>query len=153
MSMLNTCRVYVVGDRGVGKTTLIRRFMENNTEVGNKAVSCQLSARTEFSANLIFFPASDVRMRCAVMNSNIFILVDNQHGYDGWTVDDMTLLVEHDDSITSLVSHVKYCPMHRRRASSPGRPTPTPPARPGRWRWRGGGWGSWSRRPALQTRY
>ena len=44
MSVLNTCRVYVVGDRGVGKTTLIRRFMENNTEVGNKAVSCQLSA-------------------------------------------------------------------------------------------------------------
>ena len=83
MSVLNTCRVYVVGDRGVGKTTLIRRFMENNTEVGNKAVSCQLSARTEFSANLIFFPASDVRMRCAVMNSNIFILMDNQHGYDG----------------------------------------------------------------------
>ena len=77
MSALNTCRVYVVGDRGVGKTTLIRRFMENNTEVGNKAVSCQLSARTEFSANLIFVPASDVRMRCAVMNSNIFILVDN----------------------------------------------------------------------------
>ena len=44
MSVLNTCRVYVVGDRGVGKTTLIRRFMENNTEVGNKAVCCQLSA-------------------------------------------------------------------------------------------------------------
>ena len=136
MSVLNTCRVYVVGDRGVGKTTLIRRFMENNTEVGNKAVSCQLSARTEFSANLIFFPASDVRMRGAVMNSNI---VFHPCGQSKWICNmmdelliDMTLLVEHDDNMTPLVSHVKYWPMHRRLASSPGRPTPTPPARPGR---------------------
>ena len=78
MSVLSTCRVFVVGDRGVGKTTLIRRFMENNTEVGDKTVSCQ--PRTEFSANLTFFPGSDVRMRSAVMNSNVFILHDNQHG-------------------------------------------------------------------------
>ena len=78
MSVLSTCRVFVVGDRGVGKTTLIRRFMENNTEVG--AASCTCQPRTEFSANLTFFPGSDVRMRGAVMNSNIFILYDNEHG-------------------------------------------------------------------------
>ena len=83
MSVLSTCRVFVVGDRGVGKTTLIRRFMENNTEVGDTAASCTCQPRTEFSANLTFFPGSDVRMRGAVMNSNIFILYDNQHAYDG----------------------------------------------------------------------
>ena len=81
MSVLSTCRVFVVGDRGVGKTTLIRRFMENNTEVG--AASCTCQPRTEFSANRTFFLGSDVRMRGAVMNSNVFILYDNQHRYDG----------------------------------------------------------------------
>ena len=45
--------------------------------------SCTCQPRTEFSANLTFFPGSDVRMRGAVMNSNVFILYDNQHGYDG----------------------------------------------------------------------
>ena len=76
MSVLNTCRVYVVGDRGVGKTTLIRRFMENNTEVGNKAVSCQHAQsfqQTSYSSRLLMCGCG-VR---AVMNSNIFILVDN----------------------------------------------------------------------------
>ena len=33
MSILNTCRVCVVGERGVGKTSLIRRFLDNHKEV------------------------------------------------------------------------------------------------------------------------
>ena len=33
MNTLNTCRVCVVGDRGVGKTALIRKFLDDYKEV------------------------------------------------------------------------------------------------------------------------
>ena len=52
MSILNTCRVCVVGERGVGKTALIRRFLDNHKEVylkiyyAERFVNCIDSSRT-----------------------------------------------------------------------------------------------------------
>ena len=43
MSILNTCRVCVVGDRGVGKTSLIRRFLDDHKEVSFIFIWCNKS--------------------------------------------------------------------------------------------------------------
>ena len=63
MSVLSTCRVFVVGDRGVGKTTLIRRFMENNTEVGDKP-SVHVSHAQSFQQTSYF--SRDLMCGCGV---------------------------------------------------------------------------------------